>query len=299
MSASKRTEIINMITHELKTPTVPIIGYCEMLLNPKFGKLNSDQTEAINEIMKNIQQTQKFLDEIISQHKQSETVEETDQILPRELKTPLVPILGYCEMLLNPKFGTLDTDQKEAVIEIQQNSIKLNNLINDFWNAQQLDLGKMKYLFEEIDTDEFTEQIMSSLSELMTEKNIEFTKSIEPGLKLNADRSKLEEIFRSLIENAVDFIPETAGKIQISAKSEDEFVQFSVQDNGVGISKDKVGTLFKKFHQMDTSHTRSHGGSGLGLVISRGYVEEMKGKMWLESKEGKGTTFFFTIPKVE
>lgn len=80
-------------------------------------------------------------------------------------------------------------------MKFNKTQLKLNNLINDFWNAQQLDLGKMKYLFEEIDNDEFIEQIMSSLSELMTEKNIEFTKSIESGLKLNADRSKLEEIF--------------------------------------------------------------------------------------------------------
>ncbi len=295
--ASKRQEISNMISHELKTPTVPIIGYCEMLLNPKFGQLSSDQKEAINEILKNIQQLQKFLNDIVDEH-QEKQLEDSFEILPKELKTPLVPILGYCEMLLNPKFGQLSSDQKEAINEIKQNSIQLNNLINNFWNAQELELGKMKYLYENIDVDDFIEQEMNSLSNLMSEKKIEFTKSVESSLVLNADRSKLEEIFRSLIENAVVFVPEKDGKIQISAKPQDGFVQFSVNDNGSGIPKEKINSLFKKFHQMDTSHTRSHGGSGLGLVICKGYIEDMKGKIWLESDVGKGTTFFFTIPKV-
>jgi len=297
MSSTKLQEIRNLISHELKTPTVPILGYCEMLLNPKFGQLSSDQKEAVNEILKNIQQLQKFLNEIVEEHKEKQ-LEDSFQILPKELKTPLVPILGYCEMLLNPKFGQLSSDQKEAVNEIKQNSTQLNNLINDFWNAQQLELGKMKYLYENIDVDDFIEQEMNSLSNLMTEKKIEFTKSIESGLVLNADRVKLEEIFRSLVENSVVFVPEKDGKIQISAKSSNGFVQFSVNDNGCGIPKEKINSLFKKFHQMDTSHTRSHSGSGLGLVICKGYIEDMKGKIWLESEEGKGTTFFFTIPKV-
>jgi len=296
MTSSKLREIRNLISHELKTPTVPILGYCEMLLNPKFGQLSSDQKEAINEILKNIQQLQKFINEIVEEHKEKQ-LEDSFEIFPKELKTLLVPILGYCEMLLNPKFGQLSSDQKEAVNEIKQNSTQLNNLINDFWNAQELELGKMKYLYENIDVDDFIEQEMNSLSNLMTEKKIEFTKSVESGLVINADRTKLGEIFMILVENSVVFVPEKDGKIQISAKPQDGFVQFSVDDNGSGIPKEKINSLFKKFHQMDTSHTRSHGGSGLGLVICKGYIEDMKGKIWLESDKGKGATFFFTIPK--
>ncbi len=297
MSSTKLREIRNLISHELKTPTVPILGYCEMLLNPKFGPLNPDQTDAVNEIMNNINQMQKFIDEIIFEHKEKE-LDDSFQILPRELKTPLVPILGYCELLLNPKFGPLNPDQKKAINEIQQNSTQLNNLINDFWNAQQLDLGKMKYLYENIEVDDFIEQEMNALTDLMTEKKIEFTKSVESGLVINADRTKLGEIFMILVENSVVFVPEADGKIQISAKSSNGFVQFSVNDNGSGIPKEKINSLFKKFHQMDTSHTRSHGGSGLGLVICKGYIEGMKGEIWLESDKGKGTTFFFKLPKV-
>jgi len=296
MSLTKRQEIVNLISHELKTPTVPIIGYCEMLLNPKFGSLNTDQTDAVDEIMNNIRQMEKFLDTIIFQEKEHKA-NDSLQILPKGLKAPLVPILGYCEMLLKKKLGDLSSDQTEAVQEIHQNSIKLNDLIFDFWNAQQLDLGEIKYFYESVDVDEFIEQTMNNHSSLMEPKKIEFSKSVEPNMKINVDKSKLSEIFKNLIENSTYFVPEQGGKIQITAKSQDTFVEFSVVDNGEGIPSEKIDSLFKKFHQIDTSHTRTHSGGGLGLTICQGYIDGMNGKIWVESDLGKGTTFLFTIPK--
>jgi signal transduction histidine kinase len=135
MVLTKRQEIVDLISHELKTPTVPIIGYCEMLLNPKFGTITSEQENAIKEIMKNINELQVFLDEIIQKQKKL-AEDDSLEILPKELKTPLVPILGYCEMLSKKRLGDLDDEQLDAVNEIQVNAIKLNHLINDFWNAQ-------------------------------------------------------------------------------------------------------------------------------------------------------------------
>ena len=296
MSLTKRQEIVNLISHELKTPTVPIIGYCEMLLNPKFGSLNADQIDAVDEIMNNIKQMEKFVDSIILHEKENKQ-NDSLQILPKGLKTPLVPILGYCEMLLKKKLGDLSGDQIEAVQEIHQNSIRLNDLIFDFWNAQQLELGEMKYFFEDVDVDEFIEQIMNNHSNLMESKKIEFSKLVEPYLKTNVDKSKLSEVFKNLIENSTVFVPEQGGKIQITAKSQDLFVKFSVEDNGSGIPKGKIDSLFKKFHQIDTSHTRIHSGGGLGLTICQGYIEGMSGKIWVASEPGKGTAFFFTIPK--
>ncbi len=296
--AKKQREIRNLIHHELKTPLVPILGYCEMLLNPKFGQLSADQKEAVEVIHGNVSQIEKVLSDILAKDRKKQLGEDF-QILPREVRTPLIPILGYCEILLNPKFGQLNADQKEAINEIHQNSIKANNLINDFWNAQKLETGEMKYYFENVSVDDFIKQEMESLDPLVEKKKIEFTKSIQPELTIKADRSKLAEIFTNLVENAADFVPETGGKIQITGKPQDGFVQFSVVDNGPGIPKDGVDSLFKKFYQLDTSHTRKHGGSGLGLTICRGYVEGMNGKIWAESEEGKGATLSFTIPKAD
>jgi len=295
MAITKRGQIVDLISHELKTPTVPIIGYCEMLLNPKFGSLTHDQTDAINEVTDNINRLQELLNKIIEQQKEKD-LDDSFQILPKGLKSPLVPILGYCEMLSTKKLGELSVDQQEAVKEIQENAIRLNDLINDFWNAEQLELGQMKYYYENIDVDEFLEQTMQDLSELMIGKKIEFSKSGKQNLKVYVDKSKLSEILRNLVGNATKFVPETGGKIEISVKHQEDYVEFSVKDNGEGIPKEKQYQLFKKFHQIDTSHTRTHGGGGLGLTICKGYVEDMSGKIWVESEEGKGTTFIFTIP---
>jgi len=294
--AKKQREIRNLIHHELKTPLVPILGYCEMLLNPKFGQLNADQKDAVEEIYSNVSQLEKLLSDILAKDSDKQ-LGEAFQILPKEVRTPLVPILGYCEMLLNPKFGQLNADQKDAIKEIQKNSIQASTLINDFLSAQKLEIGEMKYFFEDISVDDFITQEMENLDSLMVQKKIEFTKSIQPELTIKADRAKLAEIFTNLVENAVAFVPESGGTIQITGKSEDGFVQFSVVDNGPGIPKDGIDSLFKKFYQMDTSHTRKHGGSGLGLTICKGYMEGMGGKIWAESEEGKGTTFSLTIPK--
>ena len=296
--SQKRQEIRNLIHHELKTPLVSILGYCELLLDPRLGQLNPDQKEAVEEIYGNITQLEKLLKDFL-ENADVEQKDETFQIFPVRIKTPMVPILGFCELLLNPKYGQLNTDQKEGVLDIQKNSIILNHLIQDYWNAQQVEVGQMKYYYENINVEEFIEQISRTLDSLMKEKKIEFTKSVQPDLTIKADRSKLDEIFTNLVENSVSFVPETGGKIQITGKSQDGLVQFSVEDNGSGIPKDEIPNLFQKFYQMDTSHTRKHGGSGLSLMISKGYMEDMGGKIWVESEEGRGTTFFFTIPKAE
>jgi len=100
-----------------------------------------------------------------------------------------------------------------------------------------------------------------------------------------------------LIRNATDFVPEKKGIIEIGTSEENNLITFYVKDNGIGISKENVDKLFIKFYQVDTSARRKHGGTGLGLVICKGIVEGLGGKIWIDSEEGKGTTVLFTIPK--
>jgi len=99
------------------------------------------------------------------------------------------------------------------------------------------------------------------------------------------------------VRNAVDFSPQN-GLIQIDAKEKEGMVIFHVKDNGPGIPVDKQTYLFTKFYQVDTSYKRKHGGTGLGLVICKGIIEQLGGKIWIESEEGKGTTVYFSVPKI-
>jgi signal transduction histidine kinase len=107
------------------------------------------------------------------------------------------------------------------------------------------------------------------------------------------------QVLSALLYNSIDFVPRQGGRIEITAeyKENDNNIIFGVKDNGPGISKDKQKFLFKKFYQVDTSLTRKHGGTGLGLAISKGIVTGLGGNIWVETEEGKGSSFYFSLPK--
>ena len=130
----------------------------------------------------------------------------------------------------------------------------------------------------------------------MKPKEIQFTITFDDDLIALTDKNRIEQVLNNIILNAVDFVKEK-GTIDVNAKDSGNFVEFSVQDDGIGIPKSKLNGLFKKFYQVDTSMTREHGGTGLGLAIVKGIVDGLGGKVWVKSKVNVGTTFYFTIPK--
>jgi len=224
--------------------------------------------------------------------------EEFSTMVSHELKTPLTPIKFNTEMLLESGvLGTLNADQSHSVKEIELNASRLEELISDMLYAQKLDMNKMPFNLKKFNIGDCIEQVAKNLYPLIQEKGIEL--KIKGGFTgdIFSDENRIQQVLENLIKNAIDFVPEEDGKISIKTQILDDFVNFSVQDNGIGIPKEKETHLFQKFYQVDTSHTRKHGGTGLGLVICKGFVEGLGGEIWCESVEGKGATFFFTIPK--
>jgi signal transduction histidine kinase len=213
--------------------------------------------------------------------------------LTHELKTPLVPIQGNAEMLKNPKMGELNEMQRESVDEIHKYGTSLLSTVDNFIKLQKITESKPELHVEKINLDELIEII----SKIPTKDSIEIKISFDNGLLVNADKSELIWIITELIKNTTDFLPEQNGKIEISAKGQNENVIVSVKDNGSGIPKEKQKDIFKPFVKVDMSQSRTHGGVGLGLAIIKGLVKVMKGKIWVESEEGKGANFLFTIPK--
>ena len=120
--------------------------------------------------------------------------------------------------------------------------------------------------------------------------------TLPAGLTLYVDELRLGQVLKNMINNAVDFVANNTGKIEIRVEKNAEAVKFSVIDNGIGIAKEKQKELFQKFYQIDSSSTRKHGGSGLGLAICKGIVESFNGQVGVESEPEKGSTFYFTIP---
>ena len=174
---------------------------------------------------------------------------------------------------------------------------ELNKLINDVLDVNKLELGKLRLDKSEIDVDDFLTQKIKELNYLTVEKNISMTKEIKGNWKIYCDNSRIFQIISNLARNAVDFIPEKNGKITIRAEKHKDETVFTVYDNGIGISPDKADDLFQKFYQVDSSFTRKHGGTGLGLVICKGIVEAHGGKMWFDKSYTSGASFKFTMPR--
>ena len=223
--------------------------------------------------------------------------EEFSSMMTHELNTPLVPIKGYCEMIKDTDtFGPLNNDQLDFINKIDSNATLLERLISDLLDVQKLDMKKMSFLITEFNLGGFMDELKENNMHLMKNKKINFTLKYPKNLNLNTDKQRLRQILDNLIRNSVDFVPIKDGMISVEVKIKEKNIIFSVQDNGPGIPKDKQSHIFKKFYQIDTSATRKHGGTGLGLVICKGIVEGLEGKIWLESEPGKGTTFFIYLP---
>jgi signal transduction histidine kinase len=219
-------------------------------------------------------------------------------MITHELKTPLTPIIGWCQTLQNPKLlGAITEKQSKAVDTILRNAKRLQMMIGDVLDAQKLDMDKMKFDYKDISVNEFLEYLHSNLQLVMTPKKIEYINTTKGEFTIQSDKNRLEQVFNNLIFNAIDFVPDENGRIEISAKDNGDFILFHVKDNGAGIAKDKQKDLFKKFYQVNTSHARKHGGTGLGLSVSKGIIEALGGKISVESDEGKGADFQFTVPK--
>jgi signal transduction histidine kinase len=240
---------------------------------------------AFNEMIRRVNAIEKQKDEFAS-------------MVTHELKSPLTPIIGWCQTLKNPKLiGQLNSKQLNAIDVIQRNAKRLLQLVGDILDVQKLDLNKMKFDSQPVDVNDILNYMHNNLQNVMAQKNIKQLNSTKEQLTVRSDRNRIEQVLNNLILNAVDFVPSETGKIEYGAQSKGDEVLFYVKDNGTGISPEKQKNLFRKFYQIDTSMTRTHGGSGLGLAISKGIIESLGGKIWIESELGKGASFYFTIPK--
>lgn len=224
--------------------------------------------------------------------------EEFLTMISHELKTPLTPIVLWSESLLKADMlGTLNDNQKNAVNSIITSAKDLGKIVSDIFDVYKLDLGQLKFHKEILSTQKILNEIIENSSKIASTKNIQLINNSKSNFSVYGDKTRLGQVLRNLINNALDFVPKEKGRIEIKAIEKSYFIEFSVKDNGIGIKPELQRELFKKFYQADSSHTREHGGTGLGLSICKGIVEVLGGKIWVDSEVGKGTTFFFTIPK--
>lgn len=218
-------------------------------------------------------------------------------MVTHELKTPLTPIMSWCEVLLDHNvLGELNEGQKNAVLKIRHNATKELALISDILDAEKLGLNQMKFNLKDLQILPFAKELSENYAPVFAEKQILYSVSCPDEITIHVDEARLAQVLKNFINNSMDFVPKQNGMISLKITQEENYAVFSIIDNGVGIPKEKQQNLFKKFYQIDTSPTRKHGGSGLGLAICKGIVESFGGVIGVKSESGAGSTFYFKIP---
>ena len=217
-------------------------------------------------------------------------------MITHELKTPLVPIQGYSDMLLSEHLGKLTIKQKERVSIIKSSSESLLSLISDLLDAQKLELEQLKMKKENKDISKTIESAVERLKPQADQDNIQLSTNTKE-LFINHDSSRISQVISNLIKNSLNAVEKDSGKIEVNIEDFPTEIKINVKDNGIGIPLEKQKNLFKKFYQVDTSHTREKGGSGLGLAICKGIIDNHNGQISVDSVSGQGATFSFTLPK--
>lgn len=212
-----------------------------------------------------------------------------------ELKTPLISIKGYGELLNDEKQGTLSGEQKKSLEAIIRNADRLTRLINSILFISKMQSGKIEFQFKPLDVDEIVSVCVDDMKGMMDKKKISFEKDIHVISKIVGDKDRFIEIITNLLDNAIKFTPEW-GNISIKARDKEEFVHIIVSDNGIGIPGDIIPKLFTRFYQVDASTARKYMGTGLGLYITKNIIDAFKGKIWIESEVNKGTDIHLLIP---
>ncbi len=214
-------------------------------------------------------------------------------IASHELRTPLGLILGYAAMLKEDLKSTETVEQLDVVMN---SALRLRDLIDDMVNVQHIEEGKARLTLTDFALQEVVQHVIEAVQELYAAKEQEVLVNL-PGqpLLLKADREKITLVLNNLLTNAIKFT-DPRGRIMVSAEHSNGDICVHVADTGIGIPAREVDRIFDRFYQVEPHLTRTHGGLGLGLAITKGMIELHGGKIWVESVEGLGSRFSFSVP---
>ena len=212
--------------------------------------------------------------------------------IAHELRSPLTNVRGYLEAIND---GVMQPD-KVTISSIYSETILLSRLINDLQELSLAEAGELKLFLQHEDVAELVRLSITAVQAKASEKDIELSHDIPSDLpRVNIDFLRIKQVLLNLLENALAHTP-SGGRINIATKSDHGLIEISVSDSGEGIPADEINNIFERFHRVDKSRSRSTGGSGLGLTISKYIIEEHKGKIWARSESGKGSCFTFSLP---
>jgi signal transduction histidine kinase/CheY-like chemotaxis protein len=230
-----------------------------------------------------------------------EKAEESDQLksaflsnMSHEIRTPMNAIIGFSDLL---EEENIEEDTKKEYIKlIQSNSLKLLNLIDDIIDIAKIEANQIQIRESEILLHQLLDELHKTFKSKTNSKINLILKKVEDynEISMTTDGFRLQQVLTNLLSNAFKFTDQ--GDIEFGYTIKNKFLEFFVSDTGIGIPKDSHNIIFDRFRQIDDTGNRLYGGTGLGLSICKCIIELLNGKIWLESKTGGGSTFYFTIP---
>jgi signal transduction histidine kinase len=214
--------------------------------------------------------------------------------MSHELRTPLNAVIGFSEALLEKLFGGLNAKQEDYLKDIHSSGRHLLSLINDILDLSKIEAGRMELELSEFHMPAALKNAMTLVRERAQTHGIALKLRVDPKLgDIRADERKFKQIVLNLLSNAVKFTPD-GGRVEVNARMNGGSVKVSVKDTGVGIAAKDQAALFEEFRQVGRPAGRE--GTGLGLALTRRFVELHGGRISLKSEPGKGSTFTFTLP---
>jgi PAS domain S-box-containing protein len=217
--------------------------------------------------------------------------------ISHEIRTPMSGILGLSEVLTRETEG----DARQTVQHLHNSAVNLMSLVNDLLDLSKLEAGRIEIADEVFQIDQLVDDVQSAFYILAKNKGLKLTHDIDQSLAsgVHGDVTRIRQVLQNLLQNAIKFTDAGTIAIDVGLQIQDQgksFIRFSVHDTGLGISAANQKKLFQLFVQLDGSTTRKHGGTGLGLALSKKLVELMGGTIGVESNGTDGSTFWFTVP---
>jgi signal transduction histidine kinase len=213
-----------------------------------------------------------------------------------ELRTPLSAVYGAASTLLQRE-GRLDgSDRRRLLKMIEQEAERLSGIVDQILVTAQLDRGELRLADDELDVRAMAESVLES-AEARNQEHIALElHAPDHVLPLRCDSARLRQVLVNLVENAIKYSPD-GGRVEVRVRDDPRHVQIDVTDEGLGIPVTEQDRIFEKFYRLDAEMTRGVGGSGLGLYISREIIEQMGGRISVDSSPGSGSTFSIELPR--
>ena len=260
-------------------------------------KIEYDKTDEVGTLVDTFNIMSNTIKEKDEQTKRTDIAkDEFLAMITHELKTPLVPIQGYADILLSEHLGKLTDKQKERINIIKTSSETLLSIISDLLDAQKLELGQLRMKKERHNIKNTIVEALEDFEPEFEKKKIIKITDLQ-DIQIDHDPARIKQVLTNLIKNSLNAIQPEVGKIEITMKILPHNIQINIKDNGIGIPLEKQQDLFKKFYQVDATLTREKGGSGLGLAICKGIIESHDGAIFVKSVPNQGAEFTITLPK--